>query len=257
MTRRLGQGRLTGKVALVTGAAHGLGRAIAEAMVAEGARVVVADRDLDAAEHVVRVHGDLGVAVRCDVTEPESVRAAVEVASSTFGGLDILVNNVGGDRASLLIDIEPERWRRAMSLNLDSAFHGIRYAAPAMIERGGGAIINVSSAAAHRPSVGLGAYAVGKAGVEALTKSAALELRPHGIRVNALVPGLFDTPAARRSRKAIEEGYGADLDALATRKQGRWGRPEEAAAAAVHLASDEASFTTGLLYLLDHGFTLT
>lgn len=256
MSRSNDRGRLAGQVALITGAAHGLGRAIAERFATEGARVVAADIDSETLDAFAAEQGGAVKAAPCDVTDPEAMRSAVALAVDTFGGLDILVNNVGGGRGRTLVETEPKHWRRAMSLNLDSAFYGIRYAAP-MLADGGGAILNVSSAASRRPSEGLAAYSVAKAGIEALTKAAALELRPQGIRVNAIVPGLFSTAAAHRSRQILEQGYGSDLDKLAERRQGRWGRPEEAAAVAVHLTSDEASFTTGLLYILDHGFTLT
>lgn len=251
------EGRLSGKVALVTGAAHGLGRAIAERVASEGALVVAADIDASTLDVFAAAHLGRVAAVACDVTDPDAVRAATVRAVEVYGGLDILVNNVGGGRGCPLVDIEPERWRRAMSLNLDSAFYGIRHAIPAMEQRGGGAVLNVSSIASRRPSHGLAAYSVAKAGVEALTKAAALELRSKNIRVNALVPSLFRTPAAERSRDVLEHGYGSSLDELAERRQGRWGRPDEAAAVAVHLVSDEASFATGLLYVLDNGFTLT
>ena len=126
-----------------------------------------------------------------------------------------------------------------------------------MADRGGGAIINISSVAARQPGAGLSAYSTAKAAVEALTRAAALELRPDGVRVNAVIPALFDTPGAQRSRRALERTYGTDLDAFAVQRQGRWGKPEELAAVVAHLASDEASFTTGLMYLLDHGHTIS
>jgi len=248
--------RLGGKIALVTGAAHGLGRAIAARLIQDGARLVVADIDQDALADLATTYGSDAVPAQCDVTDPEAVQAAVGTATEAFGGLDIVVNNVGGDRARRLVDIEPEQWRRAMALNLDGVFYGIKYAAPVLADRGGGAIVNISSIAARQPGTGLSAYSTAKAAVEALTRAAALELRADGIRVNAVIPALFDTPGAQRSRGALERSYGADLDAFAVRRQGRWGRPEELAAVVSHLASDEASFTTGLLYLLDHGHTL-
>src|SRR5699024_3220565 len=239
--------RLGGKIALLTGAAHGLGSAITERLIQEGARLVIADIDEGGLADAAAEYGADVVPAWCDVTDPDAVRAAVLKAVEGFGGLDILVNNVGGDRARRLVDIEPEQWRRAMSLNLDGVFYGIKYAAPVLAENEGGAIINISSIAARQPSAGLSAYSTAKAGVEALTRAAALELRSDGIRVNAVIPALFNTPGAQRSRRALERSYGADLDAFARQRQERWGKPEELAAVVAHLASEEASFTTGLM----------
>ncbi|OSY44224.1 MULTISPECIES: SDR family NAD(P)-dependent oxidoreductase [Pseudonocardia] len=243
-------GRMDGRVALVTGGAYGIGAAIAARFAAEGAEVVVAD--IDGAE---AAEGD-GVAcrLRCDVSVADDVAAAVAVAEDRFGGLDIMVNNAGLGSACDLVDLDDEQWARVIGVSLTGTFHGIRHAAPAIARRGGGAILNVSSLAAGRALPGMGAYSAAKAGVEALTRTAAVELRGSGIRVNAVVPGLIRTAAARAGGAALARGLGVDdLQDYLDQRQGRWGEPEEVAEVAVHLAGDGASFTSGLLYTIDNG----
>lgn len=244
-------GRMAGRVALVTGGAHGIGAAIVARFVAEGADVVVAD--LDAVAGTADGPGSC-VQVRCDVSVAADVAAAVAAAQDRFGGLDVMVNNAGLGSARDLVDLGDDEWARVIGVSLTGTFHGIRHAAPALARRGGGAILNVSSLAAGRAMPGMGAYSAAKAGVEALTRTAAVELRGSGIRVNAIVPGLIRTAAARAGGAALARGLGVDdLQDYLDRRQGRWGEPEEVAAAAVHLVGDDASFTSGLLYAIDNG----
>lgn len=247
--------RLDGKVALVTGAASGIGRAIAQCFAAEGARVVIADIAYDRARDTAAQIGSAATPVRCDVSDSGEVEAAVTAAVEAFGGLDVMVNNAARERAGMLADLEDRSWQRSIEINLSGVFYGIKHAAAAMTSRGGGAIVNISSIAAQRPVPGLGAYTAAKAGVEALTRAAAAELRPAGIRVNAIAPGLIRTEGALQSGKALQRGLGTDIDTYLAQQQGRWGAPEEVAHAALHLASMESSFTSGLIYVIDNANT--
>lgn len=249
--------RLDGKVALITGAASGIGRAVAQCFAAEGARVLIADIAEDGARKAAADIGSAASPLRCDVSDSGEVEAAVAAAVEMFGGLDIMVNNAARERAGMLVDLEESTWQRSLDVNLSGVFHGIKHAAKAMTAGGGGAIVNISSLAARRPIPGLGAYSAAKAAVEALTRSAAVELRPANIRVNAIAPGLIRTEGAVQSGKALQRGLGTDIDTYLAQQQGRWGAPEEVAQAALHLASAESSFTSGLIYVIDNASTPT
>lgn len=237
-------GRLAGRTALITGATRGIGAALATRFVAEGATVVAAD--------LTDRPGDHSRFLRCDVTAAEDVAAAVAFTEAEFGGLDIMVNNAGLGAAADLTELSDEHWSRVIAVSLTGTFHGIKFAAPALARRGGGAILNLSSIAARRAMPGMGAYSAAKAGVEALTRSAAVELRPSHIRVNAIAPGLIRTAAAEAGSDAVARGVGMALPEFLDHRQGRWGEPEEVAQAAVHLVSDESSFTSGLVYCIDN-----
>ncbi|MBP2364811.1 SDR family NAD(P)-dependent oxidoreductase [Pseudonocardia parietis] len=243
---------MAGKIAIVTGAAHGLGAAISRRFVLEGAQVVLADTSERGLEAIQDELGDTAASIRCDVSAEQDVAAAIDRAEAAFGGLDVLVNNAAVGSGSPLTELRMPEWERVLAVNLGGVLHGIRYAAPALRRRGGGAIVNLSSIAARRAMPGLGAYSAAKAGVEAVTRCAAVELRADGIRVNAIAPGLIGTEVARRNEDALLASLRPDY---LTRAQGRWGTPDEVAAVAVHLAGDEATFTTGTTYVLDNGAT--
>lgn len=244
--------RLDGKVALITGAASGIGRATAQCFAAEGASVVLADIAADEARAAAAELGSAALPVHCDVSDPAAVEAAVAKAVEKFGGLDIMVNNAASERPGMLAELPERSWQRSLDVNLSGVFHGIKHATPALSARGGGAIVNVSSIAAQRALPGLGAYAATKAGVEALTRCAAVELRPANIRVNAIAPGLIRTEGALKSGPMLERGFGTGIDTYLAQRQGRWGLPEEVARAALHLAGEESSFTSGLVYVVDN-----
>ncbi|WP_375002991.1 SDR family NAD(P)-dependent oxidoreductase [Aeromicrobium sp. CTD01-1L150] len=247
------RGRLAGKVAIVTGAAHGIGAATARAFVQDGAHVVLADvspavKDLQAALGEGRSTPFVG-----DVADPAQVASMVSEAETVFGGLDVLVNNAALGLSATLEELEEADWRRVVDVTLGSVLSGIKHAAPAMRRRGGGSIVNLSSIAAHRAMCGMAAYAAAKAGVEAVTRCAALELRSAGVRVNAVAPAMIRTRAAESGTPALERAVGMPMGDFVDHRQGRWGEPDEVARAVVHLASDEASFATGQTTVLDNG----
>ena len=243
-------GRLTDRVAVITGAARGIGYAIAHRFAQEGARVVVADIDGDgAAGAATRIVADGGVAhpQRADVGRAADVDDLVEAAVATFGGVDILVNNAGDVTVQRhFLETDTAWWDHFVQTNLTSQFLCTRRIAPLMVEAGGGCVINMSSGGATRAHRGMVAYDATKGGIEAMTRSLAVELAPYGIRVNALVPGLIATnpshlePAARRLRDE-------------TVPLGRGGRPDDLAGPAVFLASSDAEYVTGACLVVDGG----
>ena len=243
------------KVAIVTGAGKGLGRAIAERLGAEGATVVVSDIDLAAAEKVAAdVPG--ATALACDVREEEQVKALVAQTVEQHGGLHIMVPNAGVGRPEALLAMDLAAWRAVTSVNLDGVFLSIRYAAPAIIESGGGTIVTLASVTATTGSPLIGHYAAAKAAVVNLTKTAATEFRPHGVRVNALLPSFIDTDLVTAAAPGFEAALGlpaGGFDGLIEQKQGRYGTPEDVAEAALFFASDRSAFCTGSTLVLDGG----
>jgi NAD(P)-dependent dehydrogenase (short-subunit alcohol dehydrogenase family) len=245
--------RFAGACALITGAAHGLGRSHAHAFAAEGAAVGVADLDLAAAEGVaaaLRAEGARAIALGVDVADEGSVRAMAERAERELGGIDVLVNNAGwayGD-VQRFLDLEAAGWRRALDVNVLGTLFPSRCCAPALARRGGGAIVNTASMAAYAPAT---AYGVTKHAVIGLTSALARGLAPQRTRVNAVAPGLMDSPAALRGVPPALQ------DALRARQLiARPGRASDVSQLVLFLASDEASFITGETMLVDGGFTL-
>jgi NAD(P)-dependent dehydrogenase (short-subunit alcohol dehydrogenase family) len=243
-----------GKTALVTGAASGIGRATSRLLAARGAHVVVADINPgDGAETVELITGAGGRALfqACDVSNEEHVKAAVERACGLGGRLDIMVNNAGiGSKPAPLHLTSNRDWDRVIAVDLTGVFWGHKYAAQAMLADGkGGVIINVSSAAGVGGAVNLGPYGVAKAGVIQMTQTGAKELAASGIRVNAICPGWTET--------SIINGLGDNIAPKLIRQvpMGRMGRPTEVAALIAFLASEEASFITGVAYRIDGGMT--
>jgi NAD(P)-dependent dehydrogenase (short-subunit alcohol dehydrogenase family) len=246
---------LTAKVAIVTGASAGIGRATALALAAEGATVVVADVDDIRGEQVAAEINDKGGTARfihADVTDDAHVAALVAQTVEAFGGLDLAFNNAGIEGAPAVThERTPENWRRTLAVNLTGVWSCMRHEIPRMLERGGGAIVNCSSVAGLVGFATIPAYVASKHGVVGLTKTAALEYAEAGIRVNAVCPGVIDTEMIERFTGGQPE---AEAAMLATEPVGRLGRPEEIADAVVWLCSDRSSFTTGQAIAVDGGF---
>lgn len=243
-------GRVAGKVALVTGAGAGIGRAVARRLVAEGARVVLGDIDEKALDAVLQELGpEAAAGRRCDVTDEADVEALVALAVERFGGLDVAVANAGGGGSSELVAHDYAQWRRIVDLCLNGVFLTVKHAGRVMTERGGGSIVNMASLNAVQAGRGMGAYCSAKAGVVALTEVAALEMGRHGVRVNAVAPGLVRTQATGPMWQlpGVVEEY------VENAPLGRFAEPEEIASVVLFLSSDEAGFVSGSLYGVDGG----
>jgi 3alpha(or 20beta)-hydroxysteroid dehydrogenase len=236
-------GRLEGKVAIVTGAARGQGEAEARLFASEGARVVATDV-LPEVQAVADDLGDAAVARVHDVTRPDAWAEVVAAAVETFGGVDVLVNNAGIHWIRLLVDEDPAELERLLRVNLVGPYLGMQAVVPAMTERGGGSIVNISSVAGLQGAYGHTAYGASKWGLRGLTKTAAIELGQQGIRVNSVHPGPIDTPML----PVAPDDRIFDSQAIS-----RAGRADEVAAAVLYLASDEAAYVTGAEIAVDGG----
>lgn len=254
-------GRLTGKVALITGGASGIGRASAVLFAREGARVVVSDRDEAGNAETVRLieaEGGTALAVQCEVSDAQQVQAMIEATVQHFGELNVLFNNAGtGETPTSLLDLEEAEWDRVMAVNAKAVWLGLKYGIPAMLKGGkGGSIINTGSIAGLVGFRGHIAYSASKAACLHLTKTAALEFARSNIRVNAIAPAFTNTPMVVRDLAGQYDDPEKVLKKLAaTVPLGRLGLPEEIANAALYLASDESSFMTGTIMTLDGGTT--
>jgi 3alpha(or 20beta)-hydroxysteroid dehydrogenase len=236
--------RLAGKVALVSGGARGMGASHVRTMVAEGAKVVFGDILDDEGKAVAAEFGDAVRYVHLDVTKPELWESAVATAVDEFGGLHVLVNNAGIINVGTFEDYAISEWQRILDINLTGVFLGIRAVVKPMKEAGRGSIINISSIEGIAGTIGCHGYTASKFGVRGLTKSAALELGPSGIRVNSIHPGLIKTP--------MTEWVPDDLFQTAL---GRAAEPKEVSNLVIYLASDESSYSTGSEFIVDGGTT--
>ena len=245
--------RLADRRVLVTGAASGIGRATAELFVAEGARVAVVDRDREGAEAVAAALGPAAAAIVCDVADGQSVRAAVDDAAARLGGLDGVVNSAGITIFGAFEEVSEADWNLQLAINLSGPFHVCQAAVPHLKAAGGGTIVNISSGAGLRPLGAASAYCTTKAGLIMFGKALAIDLAPAGIRVNAICPGIVDTPMAwglidaEPDRQAAIERI---LDRYVIR---RFGKAAEMAAAALFLTSGESGFVTGIALPVDGG----
>jgi NAD(P)-dependent dehydrogenase (short-subunit alcohol dehydrogenase family) len=249
-------GRLDGKVAVVTGGANGIGRASAKALAAEGARVVigdVADERGENAAQEIRDAGGEAMFVRADVAKMSDVEALVREAIDRWRRLDVMFNNVGVAIPGTADEMSEDEFRRVLDVNLIGVWRGMRAAIPEMLRTAGGSIINTSSVQGHVAFLGWAGYAASKGGVDALTRQAAVEYAPKGIRINSIVPGTILT---EMNEKILREAEDPDAQMAAWTSMhpiGRIGQPDEVAAAVVFLASDESSFITGESLRVDGG----
>jgi NAD(P)-dependent dehydrogenase (short-subunit alcohol dehydrogenase family) len=252
---------MNNKVALVTGASSGIGRATAKLFAEKGAKVVVAARRRDELESLVleiQAQGSEATAIQTDVSNAADVERMVEHAIKTFGRLDCAVNNAGIEgRFAAITELSDDDWDRVLGINLKGTFLGIKHQARAMLAAGnGGAIVNVGSVNSFLGFATGAAYCTSKHGLIGLTSSVSAELAAHGIRVNLVCPGIIDTPMHRRLREEIGDAV-YDQGALPSVHLKRAGRPEEIASAIVFLCSEQASYITGTTLTPDGGFTLT
>lgn len=251
-----GRGRFTGKVAFVTGGANGIGRAAALAFAREGASVVVADVSEQNNQETARMIEALGghaLAVTCDVSRNEEVQRALNAAIDAFGRLDFAFNNAGiENRVTPAADVTEEEWDRIIDINLRGVFLCMKHEIPLMLKQGAGAIVNTSSGAGIKGFKGGAAYVASKHGVVGLTKSAALDYAQSNIRINAVCPGMIDTPMMERFSGGTAEGR---QGVISQEPVGRMGSPDEIAATVVWLCSDAASFVVGSAIVVDGGQT--
>jgi NAD(P)-dependent dehydrogenase (short-subunit alcohol dehydrogenase family) len=244
--------RLYGKTALITGAGRGIGEAIARAFVAEGARVMIAERDV-ASGRVVAESLAQAEFVACDIADPGSAENAVAATLRRYGGLDILVNNAGVNVFHPPLETSVEEWRRCFAIDLEGAWHVTKAALPAMLGRGGGSIINIASAHAFSIIPGCFPYPVAKHGLLGLTRALGVEYAARGVRVNAIAPGYIETQIAVDYWNTFPDPTAERKRACDLHPPKRIGRPDEVAMTAVFLGSDEAPFINAACIVIDGG----
>lgn len=245
-------GRVAGKTALVTAAGQGIGRAIAETLIREGATVVATDLDPGLLAGLTAARAE-----KLDVTDP----VAIAALAKSVGALDILVNAAGFVHHGSVLDCDDAAWQFSFDLNVTAMFRMIRATLPAMLDAGGGSIVNISSTASSiKGAVNRFAYGASKAAIIGMTKSVAADFITRGVRCNAICPGTVESPSLRGRIAALAKARGASVAAIeaefiARQPMGRLGTPQEIAALALYLASDESRFTTGVAHVIDGGWS--
>lgn len=243
---------LKDKIAVVTGGAKGLGAAVARALADEGAYVVVSDLD-EAGAKATAQELRAGEAVACDVRDDTQVEELIAATVARHGSVDVVVANAGIATVAPIADLTLEEWRSVLAVNLDGVYSTVRHAGRAMAAGGGGAIVTMASITGFSGSPLIAHYAAAKAGIISLTKTAAVEWRDHGIRVNAICPGFIGTDLVLDRIPQFEAALGVDMGALITQKQGRLGTVDDVAPLAVFLASERSRFSSGSTFVVDGG----
>jgi 3-oxoacyl-[acyl-carrier protein] reductase len=242
--------RCEGRVAVVTGGAAGIGKAVAERLASEGARIVIGDIDAaGAAATAAEIGGERAIGVGCDVTDAEQVKHLIEAADA-FGGVDILVNNAGITRDGLLLRMKEEDWDAVLNVNLKGAYQCTKVAVRGMLRKGWGRIINVASVIGVMGNAGQANYAASKGGLIALTKSCAKEFASKGVTVNAVAPGYIETQMTAGLADEVKDAYRRTIPL------GRLGGPGDVANVVAFLASDDAGYVTGQVIHIDGGMVM-